>query len=199
MQLTYAGPKPMISHTGIVFDIKKKDKYSYLQSAVQLLKALDQEYFEEQSIVYTTEDRLYSDQELRQIIMDYCPSAEAEAEAWVQRRTKLIDAEYASAEKNGRLNTEERTALIGNLRLMRDYRLQRSINKSFYYSAIYVLASLVVRKHIRFVKAPFTQEYFHVFHTIEGVIQRLRLPISATMEVYTERGILTLRLDIASR
>ncbi|MDQ7061959.1 MAG: hypothetical protein Q9M43_12925 [Sulfurimonas sp.] len=50
MRLKYVGPKPIISHTGIEFDNNKEDKFAYLNIVIQLLKALNHEYFEDKKI-----------------------------------------------------------------------------------------------------------------------------------------------------
>jgi len=52
MELKYVGPKPIISHTGIEFDNNKEDKFAYLNIVIQLLKALDHDYFEDKTYVY---------------------------------------------------------------------------------------------------------------------------------------------------
>jgi len=199
MKLAYTGPKPIISHTGIEFDLRKEDKYHYLAFAIQLLKALDHEYIEDRTYRFEPEMHRYSDDELLTILRRYAPEAEAEARQRADRLKRDIDAEIAEARQHALLNAAEREALVNNLKLMSDYRLQRSINKSLYYSAVDALASLIARGHIYYIKVPFRQEYFHVFHTVEGVLKKMKKTFDTQIEIYEENERLMVRLDVASR
>ena len=62
MTIKYAGPKAIISHTGICFDTNKEDKYVYLDIALQLVEALDHDYLENKTYVHTLEKRLSNDE-----------------------------------------------------------------------------------------------------------------------------------------
>jgi len=199
MQLKHTGPKAMISHTGIAFDMEKKDKYRYLQCVVHLLKAIDHEYDEGRSYTFAPRDQLYSDNELQQGIRRFAPEAETEAERRYRAKVQTLDAEIAEAERHRLLGPEERTVFSNNLRLMRDYRLQRTVNKSFYYSALHALAVMIAHKKIRYILAPFGRHCFHVFHSIEGVARELRLPLSTRLEVFEEKGELMVRLECSGR
>ena len=74
MELKYVGPKPIISHTGIEFDNNKEDKYIYLNIVVQLLKALDHDYFEDKTYTYNADTSRLSNDELLQELKKYCPN-----------------------------------------------------------------------------------------------------------------------------
>ena len=199
MQLKYSGPKPIISHTGIAFDLNKDDKYHYLAFALQLLKALDHEYIEERTYTFEPEHHRYSDAELLEILRHYASGAEFKAETKIGRKRHELDAEIDAARGSTLLNEDERNALLSNLTLLYDYRLQRTVNKSLYYSAVEALAVLIARGHISYIKVPFRQEYFHVFHTLEGMLKKMTNLIDTKMEVYEEGGKLMVRLDVAGR
>jgi hypothetical protein len=199
MKLTYAGPKPLISHSGIVFDRKKEDKYRYIPMTVSLLRALDHDYTSSQNYAYTPDRRHYSDEELLRIIASHCPTALTEAEEQQRKKAARLDDELRRAEGALQRSPEARSALRTNLMLMRDYRLQRTVNKSLYYSAAGALVTLAAAKRLRYIQTPFTPEYFHVFHTMEGIIRRRRLALSAQLDVYEEKGELMVRLALAGR
>ena len=199
MKLEYTGPKPIISHTGIKFDLGKEDKYHYLAFAIQLLQALDHEYIEDRTYRFEPEKHRYSDDELLSILRRYAPEAEAEARQRAERLQRDIDAEIAQARQHALLNADEREALVNNLKLMYNYRLQRTVNKSLYYSAVNALALLIARGHIYYIKVPFRQEYFHVFHTVEGVLKKMKMTFDTQIEIYKETEKLMVRLDVASR
>ncbi|UFS62795.1 hypothetical protein LOH54_01395 [Sulfurimonas sp. HSL-3221] len=199
MKLTYAGPKPLISHSGIVFDRKKEDKYRYIPFIVSLLLALDHDYTSSQNYTYTPDRKHYSDEELLRIIAAHCQNAKTEAQRRLSDKAAELDEELRRVQSALSLSAEARAVLRTNLMLMRDYRLQRTVNKSFYYSAAAALVTLVAAKRLRYIQTPFTPEYFHVFHTMEGIIRRRRLALAAQLEVYEEKGELMVRLALAGR
>ncbi|WP_345970424.1 hypothetical protein WCX72_01260 [Sulfurimonas sp. HSL1-6] len=199
MKLTYAGPKPLISHSGIVFDRKKEDKYRYIPFTVSLLLALDHDYTSSQNYTYTPDRKHYSDEKLLRIITAHCQNAKTEAQRRLNDKAAELDEELRRVQSALSLSAEARSVLRTNLMLMRDYRLQRTVNKSFYYSAAGALVTLVAAKRLRYIQTPFTPEYFHVFHTMEGIIRRRRLALAAQLEVYEEKGELMVRLALAGR
>lgn len=199
MQLKYTGPKPLISQTGIGFDRKKEDKYRYLPFAIYLLKALDHDYLENRAYDYAPGRHDFSGEEMLSTLLHYDASAEADADRSVARTKRGLDDELEHARVSALLSGDERAALISNLKIMYDYRLQRMFNKSLYYSAVRALARVIADKRIRYIKAPFTEASFHVSHTIEGVIRRLRLPIEPTLNIYQDNRELFVQLDFARR
>ncbi|WP_345972848.1 hypothetical protein [Sulfurimonas diazotrophicus] len=199
MKLTYAGPKPLISHSGIVFDRKKEDKYRYIPFTVSLLLALDHDYTSSQNYTYTPDRKHYSDEELLRIITAHCQNAKTEAQRRLNDKAAELDEELRRVQSALSLSAEARSVLRTNLMLMRDYRLQRTVNKSLYYSAAGALVTLVAAKRLQYIQTPFTPEYFHVFHTMEGIIRRRRLALAAQLEVYEEKGELMVRLALAGR
>ena len=199
MQLKYTGPKPIISPTGIVFDHEHEDKYRYIPFAVYLLKALEHDDPTESTYTYSPHERARTDDELLQVILHYCPTALQDAERRFRRKSDALNAEAAAAEHLRSLQPEARRAWLNNLKLMHGYRLQRTVNKSFYYSAVGAIASVIDRKQLLYIRTPFRWQYFHVFHSVEGVIRNNRKPVNTILIVYEEGGELIVRLDIASR
>lgn len=199
IHLAYAGPKPLISHSGIVFDKKKADKYRYIPFAVQLLKSLDHDYRDGEVCAYEPQQHYGSDEEMITTLRGFYPDIDKEAEQWRTKKRAELDAEIDAARSRKTLDEIARAALVNNLRLMYDYRLQRTVNKSVYYSALAALVATIGEKHIRYLKTPFHWDYFHVFHSIEGMIRKLKKPIDAKVNVYNENGTLMMRLDLARR
>lgn len=199
MQLKYAGPKAMVSHTGVTFDQKKRDKYHYLQFAVHLIKALDHDYLEGRSYSFEPRSDLYPEAELHRTILHYSPDADAAAEERHARKAAYLDREIASAQSHCLLDSEACTVLTNNLRLMRDYRLQRSINKSYYYSTIYALTAMIAHKRIRYIQAPFGHDCYHVFHSIEGAARHMKLSIAMRIEIFHDKDALMIKLHCAGR
>jgi len=73
MHLKYVGLEPHISQHGISFDINKEDKYVYLHIVIQLLKALNHEYFEDKTYIYSANTNKIDEQKLAYEISKFCP------------------------------------------------------------------------------------------------------------------------------
>ena len=199
MRLEYAGPNPLISHTGIAFDRKKEDKYRYISYALALLEAVDHEYLQNAVYTFKSEPRDYHGEEMLALLRQYSPESEAMALYRSTRKKHLLDTELGASGRHLLLTPDERSVLNKNLKLMYDYRVQRAVNKSFYYSAVQALASRIVDQGVSYLKVPFHRGYFHVFHSLEGVLGISKRPVGSHLSIYEEKGKLMLRLDIASR
>lgn len=199
IQLKYAGPRTMISHSGVGFDRCKQDKYLYIPFTLHLLKAIDHEYAGESCHVYAPEGVWWNDTQMHEIIVHYCTDADARARKRLERKNGEIDRDIATAETHPFFSADARDAWVKNLRLMRTYTLQRTVNKSLYYSAVDALTTLLVHKRVYYLQAPFSVEHFHVFHSIEGAVRRLRFSLSTAISVYEKSGELLVRLELASR
>ena len=199
MQLKYTGPKPIISHTGITFDQKKEDKFHYLAFVIELLKAVDHEYLKDATYTFEPETPAHSGEEMLAVLHRFSPEAQTEAKRRALHKRRELDGEIEDAGRNPLLNRDERNTLVTNLKLMYDYRLQRTINKSLYYSAVTTLASLIAADGICYIKVAFRQEYYHVFHSLEGILNTQKFPLRTHLEVYEDKGELMVRLDVTSR
>ncbi len=199
MTIKFAGPKPLISHTGIDFDTNKEDKYLYLNIALQLIKALDHDYIPEKNYVYHPDTTRLSHDEVSHALSMYCDNLETLIHEAEQDAKAYIDEHLQHARENRLLNEEERSVLIKNYEIMRSYIIQRYVNKAVYYCAISVLANIMRRGHIDYVIAPMFERFTHVFHSVQGVLQKGKAPIDSTIEIYEESGKLLVKLDLLIR
>lgn len=195
-KLKYAGPKALISKSGVSLDRKKEDKYSYLPFAVTLLEALDHDYGEQgQTFSYESKHRHTDGDTLLEKVRDYCPDIDDTVRKWVAKKEAEIANDIERARRSQACSEIERETYIRNLKLMHDYRLQRTINKSVYYAVLDALAAMIIHKRIRFLKAPFSRIHHHVFHSIEGAIRRQKSPLRTLLSVYREKEALTVLLE----
>ena len=194
--LKYVGPKPIISHTGIEFDNNKEDKYRYLNIAVQLVKALSHDYFEDKTYVYNVEAQRLDGEQLFQELQKICPNLEE----LINKENHIIEHEIEEnlrrAHENRVLNEEERDVLETNIEIMHDYLVQRSINKTVYYCVIEQLAELVKQDHIDHVIAPMYQNFYHVLHSVQGVLLKQKFPIDTRIDIYAQDGQLFVKLQV---
>jgi len=198
MELKYVGPKPIISHTGIEFDNNKDDKYAYLNIVVQLLKALDHEYFENKTYTYHADTARLSNDEMLIELKKYCPHLDSMMEKRNHDVEEEIQHQIKRAEQNTVLSEDEKDTLKNNIEMMHDYLVQRSINKSVYYCAVDALAELLRKDHIDYVIAPMFQKFAHVLHSVQGSLRNRNFPIDTKLDIYQENGKLLVKLKVLS-
>ena len=196
MKLKYVGPKPIISHTGIEFDNNKEDKYVFLNIAVQLLKTLDHDYFEDKTYTYEASTQRLSPDELYEELKKLCPNISSLMGKENHNVEDEINHNLQRVQENSVLNEENKTILQNNINIMHDYIVQRSINKSVYYCVIDLLAELLKRDHIDHVIAPMFQKFAHVFHSIQGSLRKQKFPIDTALDVYEKDGELLVKLQV---
>ena len=193
-ELKYVGPKPIISHTGIEFDNNKEDKFVYLNIVVQLIKALDHEYFENKTYTYKTSTNRLDNDELLRELKKYCPNLDELIKKENHSVEEDIQHDIQRARENTILTQEAKEVLENNIKMMHDYLIQRSINKSVYYCAVDVLASLLKKDHINYIIAPMFQKYLHVFHSVQGSLLRQKFPIDTALDIFEKDGKLLAKL-----
>jgi hypothetical protein len=194
--IKYVGPKPIISHTGIDFDNNKEDKFIYLNIAVQLVKALNHDYFEDKTYVYDASTKRLTGQELIDELRKICPNLDELTDQENHDIEDEIQHNIERAQENKVLNEEERDILETNIEIMHDYLIQRSINKSVYYCVIGVLAELVKKDHIDHIITPMYQSFYHVLHSVQGVLLRQKYPIDTRIDIYEKERKLFVKLQV---
>jgi len=198
MTLKYVGPKPIISHTGIEFDNNKEDKYVYINIAVQLIKALDHDYFEDKTYVYNTKEHRLSDEDMICDLKRYCSNLDSILDKENHNIEEDIAEHIKRANENQILDDESKQTLKNNIEIMHDYMVQRSINKSAYYAAIDILAKLVVKDHINYIITPMYNKFAHVLHSVQGVLTKQNTPIDTEMEIFKKDGELLVKLKVVN-
>jgi len=196
MKLEYVGPKPYISHTGISFDNNKDDKFTYLNIVVQLIKALDHDYFEDRTYTYNADTQRLDDDDLLRELKHICPNLEELTTKSNHDVEDEIHHDIKRATESQTLTDEDKEVLINNINLMRDYLIQRSINKAVYYCAVNVLAQMLKSDHIDYIITPMFQNFTHVLHSVQGVLREQKLPIDSELEIYQKDSQLFVKLDV---
>lgn len=196
MQLKYVGPKPVISHRGIDFDNNKEDKYLYLNIVIQLIKALDHEYFEDRTYSYNVNTKRLSEDELFRELTRVCPNMNELMKKHNHDIEEDIQHDIKRANESQTLTEEDKEVLKNNINIMHDYLIQRSINKAVYYCAVNVLAEMLKNDHIDYIIAPMYQTFSHVFHSVQGVLIKQKFPIESKLEIYQQDSKLFVKLDV---
>jgi len=198
MIIKYVGPKPHISHSGIDFDNNKEDKYVYLGIVLQLLKALNHDYFEDKIYVYDTDTIKVNDETLVRDLRRFCPNFDSLIDRESHDVEDEIQENIQRAHENEVLTPEEIQTLTNNINIMHDYLIQRAINKSVYYCAINALAQLLKKDHIDHIIAPMFQKFVHVLHSVQGVLEKDKFPIDTDMTIYQENKQLLVKLQVVN-
>jgi len=196
MQLQYAGPKPIISHTGIEFDNNKEDKHVYLNIVIQLIKSLQKENLRGSSYKYKADTRRLSNDELLSELKKYCLDIEALVKKENHNVENEIQHNLQRADESESLNEEARSTLHNNIEIMHDYLIQRSINKAIYYCAIEKLAQVISMAHIQSIEVPMYEKFNHVLHSVQGMLLKLKNPIDTKLDIYKEDNQLYSKLSV---
>ncbi len=199
MQIKYVGPKPLISKTGISFDPEYDDRYTYLNITVQLLQALDHDYFEDKTYQYAVDNRRLRDNDILEGLQKYCGALEPIVNAAVAHEKSIIEDELKRAEENIIISDIEKEALIKNIKMMTAYRLQYATNDALYRCAIQELANHVKKDHIDYVVVPMFQRFAAVLHAVQDELQSQKFPIDTKMDIYEHHGSLMARMQVINR
>lgn len=194
--IKYVGPKPIISHTGIEFDNNKEDKYVYINIAIQLLKALDHEYYENKIYTYNANTHRLNDDEILKELKNYCPNLSEIVDKEDHDVEEDVQNSIQRANENLVLDDTSKETLKNNIEIMHDYIVQRSINKRVYYCVINELAKMVQKDNIDYIITPMYNKFAHVLHSLQGALKQGRRPIDTDMEIYKEDGALFVKLKV---
>lgn len=196
MSVKYAGPKPIISHTGIDFDNNKEDKYVYLNVAVQILQSLDHEYVPNKVYTYDVKTQRLSQDDLVAKLRKYCTHFDEVVKLQNHSIEEELNDLLHRAHDNLVLNEEEKRVLERNIEMMHDYLIQRSINKKVYYCVIERLAEVIKESKIDYIVVPMFQTFLHTLHSIQGSLMQLRQPILSDLDIYKENDKLLVKLKM---
>jgi hypothetical protein len=199
MQIKYVGPKPIIMPGGISFDNEYDDKYTYLNIAVQLLKALDRDVFENNVYTYETDSKRLNDEEILEGIKQYCSDAQKNIESFIADVESEIADDIRKAKEDDSLAEDERSALLHNLEIMRNYRIQFATNDALYHSSVTALANRVKERHIDYIIVPMFQRFAEILHSVQDILENQDFPIDTKFDIYEENGRLLAKLQVKNR
>lgn len=196
MSLKYAGPKPIISHTGIEFDNNKEDKYVYINIATQILKSISHEYVNNKVYSYDIKTSRFSGDDLLQELKNICPNIDEVMKLQNHNVEDEINHNIKRVHESMVLSEANKTILENNIKLMHDYMIQRSINKKVYYCVIDRLSDMVHKTRISYIVVPMFQTFLHTLHSLQGSLRERKQPIESDIEIYKENNQLFIKLKI---
>ena len=173
MKIKYVGPRPEISEHGVTFKTGKEDKYVYLSIAIQILIALDKNCNDEKTYSYNASQKALSDIEMLDTMLRFEPTLEQSIIKEKEAYAKHLDDEIEHIEHREHMNPLNKEIFINNYKIMKEYRLQRAVNKMYYMHCIKEIVEVIKKEHIKEIDAPFQEKYWHVLQTIEGSLVSL--------------------------
>ncbi|MBC8238638.1 MAG: hypothetical protein H8E76_10465 [Helicobacteraceae bacterium] len=196
MELKYVGPKPIISHRGIKFDSNKEDKYIYLYTVLQLLKAVHHDYHEDEVYKYNADVYGFCNDELVREMREFCPNMNVFMKNERHKIEDRIRHHIQRLQRSRTLTNIEKEAFQNNLEILHDYIIQRFINKSVYYYAVDTLGQRLREYRIDYIIAPMFQKFDHVLHSVQGVLLKGKYPIDTKLDIYEEDRKLLVKLQV---
>ena len=168
MELKYVGLKPVISEHGISFKDGKEDKYVYLSFAIDILIALDHNYVHDVKYSHTVNEQRLAPNEILEILLKSHPNLENTMDEEISAYMIHLDKKEEDINNQTHLSEIEKQTYIANLKIMRDYLIQRAKNKIFYEHCIDTIAQSIIHHKIKELDTPFNEKFWHILQTIEG-------------------------------
>ena len=194
MKLQYAGLKPVICEHGVSFKNGKEDKFVYLPFTVDILKAIDHSYEQKKVYSHQLDSKTLSPNEILDIIIKFHPDLEKTMNNEIDSYKIHLDKEEAEVANRQTLSDIEKETYIANLKLMREYKIQRAKNKIFYFHYIETIVETILKHKIKEIDTPFNEKFWHILQSIEGKLSSHK--ISSTLKVKEENNRLKAILSI---
>jgi hypothetical protein len=106
--------------------------------------------------------------EIIDILLKYHPDLEINMNKEIDSYLLHLDEEEKTVEDRIHLLDIERSTYISNLKIMRNYKIQRAKNKIFYFHCIETIVETILKYKIKELDTPFNERFWHILQTIEG-------------------------------
>jgi hypothetical protein len=197
MELKYVGARPTVSQHGINFDQTKPDKYTYLGAAIELLDALDFKDNGDKSLhLYHVDHKEYNSRQLLEALKKYCKNIDEIFETREEKTNAIIQEYRNKVKENERLTSDERSAWLGNIDIMRDYYLQYITNESAYNCILQALADRIHQANIEEITFSIGRNYGLVMGHLLEVLKNHKPPYDASLDFIEKDATVLGKLDL---
>jgi len=86
-----------------------------------------------------------------------------------------LEEEEKQVEARTSLSKLEKDTYINNLKIMKNYKIQRAKNKIFYFHCIETIVETIIKYKIKEIDTPFNERFWHILQTIEGNLSKHRI------------------------
>jgi len=183
MQLKYVGDMPIVSKKGVGFDHTQPDKYVYLQAAAELLEALSYGVTETTKHLYNVKDKEVSSSDLLELLKKHIKNIDKTFAEHDTKANAFVDELVKRVEKNDALSEDEKTAWLGNIKMMKEYFYQYIANKSAYEAALTALGDEIHDGKVQEVSVPMFKNYGMVIHDLSNVLEKRKAPIDSELVI----------------
>lgn len=196
-QLHYVGPRVEISNHGIIYKQSKEDKYIYLMAALEILKDIDNDYEKKPSYTHHFKHNKLEEKYLHTLLQHHENDLEECITEECKKYKQKIEQKIVYIQSIPHLTKIDKEVWIKNIEIMKDYKVQRAINKMYYIHCIQDIVHLIQHKRIKEVTVPFNKNFFHVLNTIKGALITGKPSLDArVIEEYDKNGNMVARLTI---
>jgi len=198
-KLHYVGPRVEISNHGIVYKKSKEDKYIYLVAALELLKDIDNDYEKKPSYIHYFKSHTLQEETMHTLLQQHEDDVDACISEECKKYKYKIQHEIERIKTLPYLTAIDKEVWIKNIELMKEYKMQRALNKMYYMHCIQDIVQVIHHKRIREITAPFNKNFFHVLNTLKGTLITGKPSLDAqVIEEYNKDGHMVVRLTIRS-
>jgi hypothetical protein len=195
-KIKYAGPRPIISQHGISYKDGKEDKYIYIQAALEILLDIDHNYSEQKVYSNYISMKPLNEKDIHNQLIKYDSLLEEEVQQEEKEYESKIEKEIQFVKSSAILTQLEKDTWIENIKLMKDYRIQRAINKIYYFHCINDIVNIILKQRIKEINTPFTEIFLHILHSIQGAVENNKISYHTILEEQTINDKMILKLKI---
>jgi len=196
MKIKYAGLRPIISQHGISYKEGKEDKYVYLLTALEILQDIDNDFEVKKSYIKYISKNNLEEKQFHSILQKYDIHLEDEANEEIQNYKEKIKLEIKKVNEMKTITQIEKDVWCNNINLMSSYRIQRAINKIYYFHCINDIKTIIRHKRIKEIDLPFSEKYWHVAQSIKGALESGINSVEVKLSEITKDNDMTLKLEV---
>lgn len=148
-KLYYVGPRVEITNHGIYYKKSKEDKYIYLKAALEILKDIDNDYEKQSSYVHYFENAALEEEILHHTFRHHESDIEEHINEEHDRYKQKIAHQIEYVQSLPHLTDIDKEVWIKNIEIMKEYRIQRAMNKMYYMHCIQYIVHLIQHKRIK--------------------------------------------------
>jgi hypothetical protein len=187
MRLKYVGAYPIVTHKGILFDQTKPDSYKFLNAVLEIMEAISNRANDQHSITIDINDiKDYDSATLEELLQKYCEDFDSLLQLQDKKTQETIAKYFEGAKNNPNLNSDEKDALLNNIKIMQEYYRQYIANEIAYECTLKALSKLIHQNKIDDITFMVGRNYGLVLTRLAQVLQDSKPPYDATMEFFSD-------------
>ena len=194
MKLEYAGLKPVITEHGISFKEGKDDKFSYFPFVFEVLNALDNNYESIKTHSHQIKIENFNFSQTINKLLAINPNIQVSIDKEIENYLIHLENEENEIKSRTNLSDIEKEIYLTNLKLMRDYKIQRATNKIFYFNCIEAIIEVIKKNKIKKIDTIFNEKFWHILKTIQNRL--LHYKLTSTLKTDENNGVLKISLSM---